>query len=178
METPAAKLWIQAQALLKDMLGRRAYKLWFAEVRPLRVRGKSITVEVPTDFHAAYIREHYLETAETALFLEHAREMKIRLEVSKAQDRMPPQLTYFHQRMAAMRDAARKHNVRLAADAKRFLADAFHKSVLDLNMAFLWLSGFSSSAKRPLTLQAVRTHLSGMLDAVRRPAVPLWLPPK
>jgi len=178
METPAAKPRIRPHALLEDVLGRRAYKLWFAEVRPLRVKGKSVTLEVPTDFHAAYIREHYLETAENALFLKLAQEMKIRLKVSKAQDRMPPQLTYFHQRAAVLRDLARKHEVRLTAGAQRFLADTFHKSVSELDTALFWLSGFSNSAKHPLTLQAVRTHLSWMLDAVRRPAVPLWLPPK
>ncbi len=178
METPAAKLWIQAQASLKTVLGRTAYKLWFAEIRPLRVKGKSITVEVPTDFHAAYIREHYLETAELVLLIEHAREVKIRLEVSKAQDRMPPQLAYFHQRLAVLSDVARKNEVRLTADAKHFLAETFHRSASEFDAVFLWFLGIGSSAKRPLTSQAVQSHLSTILDAMRRPAIPLWLPAK
>lgn len=178
MSTAADRLWTQAQVSLKTVLGRRAYKLWFAEVRPLRVKGKSITVEVPTDFHAAYIREHYLETVELVLLVEHAREIKIRLEVSKEQGRMPTQLTYFHQRLAYLRAVVRKERYRLTDDAKHFLAEIFHRSASELDQALFMLPFFSSRAGPPLTARAVRSHLASLIDAVQGPKIPVWLAPK
>lgn len=177
MRSPAAKLWTQAQAALKQLLGRRAYKLWFVEVRPLRMRGESITLEVPTDFHAAYIREHYLKTAEIVLSIEQARELKIRFVVTEAQRRMPAQLTYFHQRLAYLRVVARKEGCRLTNNAKRFLVDTFHRSASALDHALFILS-VSSCAGTPLTERAVRSRIQFLIDAAQGPQFPLWLAPK
>jgi len=56
----ATKAWSAAQVVLREMLNRDIYSLWFANVRARELVADKITLEVPDSFCEVWLKDNYL----------------------------------------------------------------------------------------------------------------------
>ena len=57
-EQPLARqTWEQCLSLIKDQISSLSYKTWFQPIVPLRLSGTDLTVQVPSQFFAAFSQE-------------------------------------------------------------------------------------------------------------------------
>ena len=63
----ASLIWDNCLSFIKDNINQQAYKTWFAPVKPVKLSGASLTVQVPSKFFYEWLEEHYIELLSTAL---------------------------------------------------------------------------------------------------------------
>jgi hypothetical protein len=202
MSTAADRLWTDAQPTLQQSVGRKAFELWLTEIRLLCVTATTVTLGVPSRFHTNYIAEHFSGRIERALSSVHGKPLSVgRFEIRPALSQTPSHLAYYPQRLVYVLWAAREHNLQLAGDAVRYLADRFHTGPQPVHDILFWLAHCGEIANRPLSAKTVLARLTKpltwcertpkargqagdarwlaiMLDAVHRHEAPVWLAPK
>ena len=58
------QVWAKCLQVIKDTLGpeqREAYEAWFTPIKPLKLDGSTLIVQVPSMFFYEYIEEHYIK---------------------------------------------------------------------------------------------------------------------
>jgi chromosomal replication initiator protein len=51
--------WAQCLAIIKDQISTLSYKTWFQPIVPVKMNGKDLTVQVPSQFFYDWLEEHY-----------------------------------------------------------------------------------------------------------------------
>ena len=59
MQEPAGKVWAAALEVLRGMLSKDIFSLWFANVRARQFADGAITLEVPNDFCEVWLKDNY-----------------------------------------------------------------------------------------------------------------------
>lgn len=54
------ELWASCLEIIRANISLQCYKTWFEPIRPLRLEGSSLTIEVPSQFFYEWIEEHYI----------------------------------------------------------------------------------------------------------------------
>ena len=62
-----ANTWEQVQTLLRDRLDEHSYKNWFAQTHYASANNGRLTVKVPSQFFADWLRDHYRDVIHTAV---------------------------------------------------------------------------------------------------------------
>ena len=52
--------WSNCLAKLKDEVGDQGFETWFKPIKPIRLDGKILTIQVPSQFFYEYLEEHYV----------------------------------------------------------------------------------------------------------------------
>jgi chromosomal replication initiator protein len=55
----ANQIWEQCLIIIKNQISTLSYKTWFQPIAPIRLNGKDITVQVPSQFFCDWLEEHY-----------------------------------------------------------------------------------------------------------------------
>jgi chromosomal replication initiator protein len=55
----ANQTWERCLIIIKDQVSSLSYKTWFQPIIPLRLNGKDLTVQVPSQFFYDWLEEHY-----------------------------------------------------------------------------------------------------------------------
>ncbi len=55
----ASEVWQQCLNILKDQVSTLSFKTWFQPVTPVRLAGKDLTIQVPSQFFYDWLEEHY-----------------------------------------------------------------------------------------------------------------------
>lgn len=55
----AVKTWEQCLTIIKDQVSTLSFKTWFQPIVPIRINGKDLTVQVPSQFFYDWLEEHY-----------------------------------------------------------------------------------------------------------------------
>ena len=57
------QVWAECLRMIKDILGPEnndAFEAWFMPIKPLKIEGNTLIVQVPSQFFYEYIEEHYI----------------------------------------------------------------------------------------------------------------------
>ena len=83
MQTPAEKIWVSAQELLKGMLrSTETFNLWFAPLKAMELDGDFLTLEVANDFTELWLKNNYLPLLQEVASKASTRPLKVKFQVS------------------------------------------------------------------------------------------------
>src|ERR1044071_2356647 len=61
MEKNCESVWKKCLQIIKDNVNAQSFKTWFAPIKPVKLEGKVLTIEVPSQFFYEWMEEHYIE---------------------------------------------------------------------------------------------------------------------
>ena len=67
MQKTADSVWGNCLNFVKDNIHNQAFKTWFDPIKPLKLNGDALSVEVPSKFFYEWLEEHYIEILKVAL---------------------------------------------------------------------------------------------------------------
>lgn len=53
-------VWENCLKIIKDNVNTQSYKTWFEPIKPVKLEGKVLTIEVPSQFFYEWLEEHYV----------------------------------------------------------------------------------------------------------------------
>ncbi|MGY8987747.1 MAG: chromosomal replication initiator protein DnaA [Flavobacteriales bacterium] len=59
-ELTCKEIWGKCLNVIKDNVSPQNFKTWFQPIVPVNVKGKTITIQVPSSFFYEYLEEHYI----------------------------------------------------------------------------------------------------------------------
>ncbi len=93
MQAAAETIWNSAQTVLREMLNKDIYSLWFANIRAKGLVGDEIILEVPNDFCEVWLKDNYLSLLRDAISHCANRSVRVKFAVPAAplpQETTPP----------------------------------------------------------------------------------------
>ena len=60
MEKTCESVWKKCQQIIKDNVSPQSFKTWFEPIKPVKLDGKVLTIEVPSQFFYEWLEEHYI----------------------------------------------------------------------------------------------------------------------
>jgi chromosomal replication initiator protein len=60
MAKTADQVWNNCLAIIKDIVEWQPYKTWFEPIKPVSIKDKILTIQVPSQFFYEYLEEHYV----------------------------------------------------------------------------------------------------------------------
>jgi len=70
-------VWDSCLTFIKDNISDQSYKTWFLPIRPVKLKGKTLNIQVPSKFFYEWIEEHYIKLLKTAIGRELGDEAKL-----------------------------------------------------------------------------------------------------
>ena len=67
MQKTADSVWGSCLNFVEDNIHNQAFKTWFDPIKPLKLNGDALSVEVPSKFFYEWLEEHYIEILKVAL---------------------------------------------------------------------------------------------------------------
>jgi chromosomal replication initiator protein len=55
------KVWTNCLSVVKDNVPLQAYKTWFEPIKPVKLKGSVLTIQVPSQFFYEWLEEHYIK---------------------------------------------------------------------------------------------------------------------
>jgi chromosomal replication initiator protein len=55
------KVWTNCLSVVKDNVPLQAYKTWFEPIKPVKLKGNVLTIQVPSQFFYEWLEEHYIK---------------------------------------------------------------------------------------------------------------------
>lgn len=70
MSVDHVQIWQQCLARIKEHVNPQSFKTWFEPIRPLRLEGAVLTIQVPNKFFYEWLEEHYVVILKNAIQIE------------------------------------------------------------------------------------------------------------
>ena len=67
MQQTAISVWANCSSFVQDNIHNQAFRTWFEPIKPLKLNGDALSVEVPSKFFYEWLEEHYVKLLKTAL---------------------------------------------------------------------------------------------------------------
>ena len=77
MEKTAEAVWTSALSFIKDNINDQAFKTWFLPIRPIKLQGKVLTIQVPSKFFYEWLEENYIKLLKSSITKELGAEAKL-----------------------------------------------------------------------------------------------------
>ena len=61
LEQSFEKIWQNCLDIIKDNVNQQSYKTWFDPIRPVKLNGSVLTIQVPSQFFYEWLEEHYID---------------------------------------------------------------------------------------------------------------------
>lgn len=61
LEQSFEKIWQNCLDIIKDNVNQQSYKTWFEPIRPVKLNGSVLTIQVPSQFFYEWLEEHYID---------------------------------------------------------------------------------------------------------------------
>jgi|TARA_B110000091_G_C13818868_1_gene479463 chromosomal replication initiator protein len=81
MTKTAISVWNECLSFIKDNIKSQAYKTWFEPIKPIKISGDSLTIQVPSKFFYEWLEEHYIKLLRVALVRELGDDAKLVYDV-------------------------------------------------------------------------------------------------
>lgn len=81
MNKTAESVWMECLSFIKDNIKPQAYKTWFEPIKPVKLSGEALTVQVPSKFFYEWLEEHYIKLLRVALVRELGDQAKLIYDV-------------------------------------------------------------------------------------------------
>ena len=60
MDKTYETIWKKCLQIIKDNVSTQSFKTWFEPIKPVKLEGKILTIEVPSQFFYEWLEEHYI----------------------------------------------------------------------------------------------------------------------
>jgi len=60
-------VWKNCLKIIRDNISPQSFKTWFEPIKPIKLEGKSLTIQVPSQFFFEWLEEHYVSLLQKAL---------------------------------------------------------------------------------------------------------------
>jgi len=67
MEKSYNKIWENCLKIIKDNIGDQAFKTWFDPIKPVKLEGNVLTIQVPSQFFYEWLEENYISLLKTTI---------------------------------------------------------------------------------------------------------------
>ena len=67
MSITAESVWKECLSFIEDNIKPQAYKTWFEPIKPVKLSGEALTIQVPSKFFYEWLEEHYVKLLKIAL---------------------------------------------------------------------------------------------------------------
>ncbi|MGB1080540.1 MAG: chromosomal replication initiator protein DnaA, partial [Flavobacteriaceae bacterium] len=67
MQQTAVSVWNSCLTFVEDNIHNQAFRTWFEPIKPLKLNGDALSVEVPSKFFYEWLEEHYIDILKVAL---------------------------------------------------------------------------------------------------------------
>jgi len=74
-------VWENCLLFIKDNIKPQAYKTWFEPIKPIKILGDVLTIQVPSKFFFEWLEEHYIKLLRVALVKELGENAKLVYDV-------------------------------------------------------------------------------------------------
>ena len=93
MEKAFDKVWINCLEIIKDIVEWQHFKTWFEPIKPVALKEKILTIQVPSQFFYEYLEEHYVSLLAKTLKRELGKEARLeyRIMVDSGNSKNKPQ---------------------------------------------------------------------------------------
>jgi chromosomal replication initiator protein len=93
MEKPFEKVWNNCLKIIKDIVEWQHFKTWFEPIKPVALKGKVLTIQVPSQFFYEYLEEHYVNLLAKMLKRELGKDARLeyRIMVDSGNSKNKPQ---------------------------------------------------------------------------------------
>jgi len=61
MEKTFDQVWQNCLEIIKDNVNQQSFKTWFEPIRPVKLNGHVLTIQVPSQFFYEWLEEHYID---------------------------------------------------------------------------------------------------------------------
>jgi len=69
--------WSNCLSFIKDNISEQSFKTWFLPIRPIKLKGQIMHIQVPSKFFYEWIEEHYIKLLKTAIGRELGEDAKL-----------------------------------------------------------------------------------------------------
>ena len=77
MDKTAEAVWNNALTFIKDNINDQSFKTWFLPIKPTKLQGKVLTIQVPSKFFYEFLEENYIKLLKSAITKELGKEAKL-----------------------------------------------------------------------------------------------------
>ena len=93
MDKAFEKVWINCLEIIKDIVEWQHFKTWFEPIKPVALKEKVLTIQVPSQFFYEYLEEHYVSLLAKTLKRELGKEARLdyRIMVDSGNSKSKPQ---------------------------------------------------------------------------------------
>ena len=81
MNYTAESVWTDCLSFIKDNIKPQAYKTWFEPIKPVKLSGEALTIQVPSKFFYEWLEEHYIKLLRVALVRQLGNDAKLIYDV-------------------------------------------------------------------------------------------------
>ena len=92
MDKTHDKVWLSCLGIIKDIVEWQHVKTWFEPIKPVGLKDKILTIQVPSQFFYEYLEEHYVNLLAKTLKRELGKEARLeyRIMVDSGNDKNKP----------------------------------------------------------------------------------------
>lgn len=77
MEKTAESVWNSCLDFIRDNINSQSFKTWFLPIKPLKIQGRVLSIQVPSKFFYEWLEEHYIKLLRTAITRELGDDAKL-----------------------------------------------------------------------------------------------------
>ena len=77
-----SEVWDNCLQIIRDNIPESSYRTWFEPIRPVRLEGSTLTIQVPSGFFPEYIEAHYIGILSSTMKRVIGKDAKLVYEVS------------------------------------------------------------------------------------------------
>lgn len=77
MEQTAKTVWDNCLSYIKDNIPSQSFKTWFLPIKPLKLKDKVLSIQVPSKFFYEWLEENYIKLLKSAITRELGEEAKL-----------------------------------------------------------------------------------------------------
>ena len=81
MTKTASSVWNECLSFIQDNIKPQAYKTWFEPIKPIKLTGEALTIQVPSKFFYEWLEEHYIKLLRVALLKQLGEDAKLIYDV-------------------------------------------------------------------------------------------------
>src|SRR5210317_343885 len=81
MTKTAESVWNECLSFIEDNIKQQAYKTWFEPIKPIKLSGEALTIQVPSKFFYEWLEEHYIKLLRVALVKQLGKDAKLIYDV-------------------------------------------------------------------------------------------------
>jgi chromosomal replication initiator protein len=74
-------VWKNCLRLIRTSVGEQSFKTWFEPIRPVKLQGHTLTIQVPSQFFYEWLEEHYVNVLKKAIYSELGSEGKLEYSI-------------------------------------------------------------------------------------------------